>query len=114
MSKKKTLDQRLQELDELREELIGQRARMTDREKIGMLEDAQPRILHATPEMETLLSTGYKMNLDTAKRIIEERDKNPQTWPLERYEQAQAFIQAYNATTREPSSDRAGWVRTRA
>jgi hypothetical protein len=46
--------------------------------------------------------------------IIEERKKDPQTWPLERVEEAQAFLDAYNAKDRKPTSDRRGWKRTRA
>jgi hypothetical protein len=66
-----------------------------------------------TPEMEQLLSSGYNgMTVATAKQIIEEREKNPQLWPFERYEQAKAFLAAYSAKPQVIDPD-PGWKRER-
>jgi saccharopine dehydrogenase-like NADP-dependent oxidoreductase len=43
-----------------------------------------------------------------AKQIIKERKENPQAWPLEEARMAEAFLAAYEAKTRVPSSPRAG------
>jgi hypothetical protein len=111
----KELREKLAQLEQLREELLGQAAELTSAERIKALEDAQPKVKPGTPEMETLLSTGYKgMTVERANTIIEERKKDPQAWPLERAEEAQAFLDAYNAKDRKPTSDRRGWKRTRA
>jgi hypothetical protein len=111
------IHEKLAQLDQLRDELLGQAAELTSEERIRALEAAQIKVEPGTPEMEALLSTGYKgMTVEKAQLIIEERKKDPHTWPLERVEQAEAFLAAYNATKKErrPSSDRRGWKRTRA
>lgn len=67
-----------------------------------------------TPEMEAMLQAGYPgMTVDRAKQIITERAKNPQAWPLERAEQAQAYLDAYGSKARPVSTD-PGWHRQRA
>lgn len=66
-----------------------------------------------TPEMEQLLSAGYGgMTVATAKQIIEEREKNPQLWPFEKYEQAKAFLAAYEGTAKVIDTQ-PGWKRDR-
>lgn len=55
-------------------------------------------ILPGTPEMEAFLSVGYDgMNIEKANTIIRERKENPQSWPYEMLEKAQAFLAAYSA-----------------
>ncbi len=78
---------------------------------ITALEQAQPKVLPGTPEMEALLAAGYGMSVEEAKKIIKERDANPVAWPLEEYRKAQALLAAYNAGAREhrPSSTRQPW-----
>lgn len=50
-----------------------------------------------TPEMESFLKAGYPdLDVETAKRIIKEREANPLTWPFEEYMKAKAFLAAYN------------------
>lgn len=54
-------------------------------------------ILPETPEMEAFLSVGYDgMSIDKANTIIRERKDNPQSWPYEMLEKAQAFLAAYS------------------
>jgi hypothetical protein len=78
---------------------------------ITALEQAQPKVLPGTPEMEALLQAGYGMSVAEAQKIIKERDENPVAWPLEEYRKAQAMLAAYNATPkqRQPSSTRKPW-----
>ena len=106
----KEIQAELGRLKKLEAALLQQQAGMSSQDKIRALEAAQPHIDRKTPEMEALLQAGYKMSIATAKKIIKERDENPQTWPLERYEQAQAMIAAYEAGKAElqPSSTRPG------
>jgi hypothetical protein len=55
-------------------------------------------ILPGTPEMEAFLSVGYDgMTIEKANVIIQERRENPQSWPYEMLEKAQAFLAAYSA-----------------
>lgn len=64
-------------------------------------EPIQPK----TPAMERLLSAGYGgMTVKKAQQIIKEREANPTTWPYEKYEQAQAFLEAYNAPPPAPTA----------
>ena len=107
----KEINARLKQIDELRDELLRQQSGMSSQEKIRALEAAQPAVKPKTPEMEALLQAGYGMSIATAKKIVKERDDNPQTWPLERYEQAQAMLAAYEAKP-EVISKRAGWRRS--
>ena len=105
------IEQRLKELEELRQALIGKAAGATSQEKIAALAEAQPMVKPKTDELEALLMAGYKMTIATAKLIIKERKADPQTWPLERYEDALAMIAAYEATPRVIST-RDGWKRS--
>ena len=109
----KEIQAELGRLKKLEAELLSRQAGMSSQDKIRALEDAQPKVGRKTPQMEALLQSGYNMTIDTAKKIISERDKNPQAWPLERYEQAQAMIAAYEAGKAElqPSSTRPRWKR---
>ena len=72
------------------------------------------KLQHFAPEseeLESLLGSGYGgMTRKKAETIIEERGKNPASWPYEQYENAQAFLMALKA---KPSviSKRPGWTR---
>lgn len=62
-------------------------------------------------ELEALLSSGYGgMTRKKAEVIIEERRKNPASWPYEQYEQAQAFLEALKSKP-QVISKRPGWTR---
>ena len=78
---------------------------------IEALEQAQPKVLPETPEMEALLASGYGMTVAEAEKIIKERDANPAAWPLDEYRKAQAMLAAYHAkpSQRRPSSTRRPW-----
>lgn len=68
-------------------------------------------ILPGTPEMEQHLAIGYGgMTVEKAETIIKERKANPQAWPYEVYEQAQAFLAAYHASPIAIDTQ-PGWVR---
>lgn len=111
----KQIHEKLAQIDQMREELLGQAAELTSEERIKALADAQPKIKPETPEMEAFLSVGYGgMTVEKAEQIIKERKEKPELWPYEELEKAQAFLAAYHAKVREPSSDRRGWTRTRA
>ena len=61
--------------------------------------DKCPKILPNTKAMETFLSVGYAgMTVEKAGTIIRERESNPALWPYEKYEQAQAFLEAYSSS----------------
>jgi hypothetical protein len=107
------IQEELARLRELEAALRGQAATMTSADKIKALEDAQPHVKPKTKQAEALLQSGYGMTVAKAETIIKERKTDPALWPLERAEAAQAMLDAYNATTLQPSSPRAGWHRTR-
>jgi len=74
---------------------------------VAALEAVQPVIKPGSAEHEAMLQAGYGMTIEEAKKIIKERDENPQTWPLEEYRKAQAMIEAFGAkpevlSTKEP------------
>jgi hypothetical protein len=72
----------------------------------------QKPIKPGTPEMEYFLQVGYPgMTVARANQIIEERKKDPHLWPLERVDQAEAFLAAYHGKSRPISTD-PGWKRT--
>lgn len=51
-----------------------------------------------TVERAALLQAGYPdMSVAKAQAIIKERSDNPQSWPYEQLERAQAFLAAYEA-----------------
>ena len=67
----------------------------------------------STPEMELLLQGGYPdMSVKRANAIIKERQANPQSWPYEQQERAEAFLAAYN-TPSKAVSKLPGWKRDR-
>jgi len=99
-------------LHALQAELTGQLAGMSSSEKIKALEAAQPHVKPKTPAMAALLESGYGFSIDTARKVVNERDKNPLAWPLERYEQSIAMLAAYEAKS-QVISTRPGWQRTR-
>ena len=80
---------------------------------IKKLEETVKPVKRKTPEMEALLEVGYGMNLAQAKQIIKERDADPATHSYEKYNEAKAFIQAYETESR-PVSNRKGWQRNKA
>ena len=104
------IQQKLGEIEELRQALIDQVAGQTTQEKIAALAEAQPHIKPKTKAMEALLMAGYGMSIATAEQIIKERKDNPQSWPFEKYEAAMAMIEAYKATP-QVISTRPGWKR---
>jgi hypothetical protein len=62
---------------------------------------------------QRLLEAAYGMTVEKAKTIIEERKKNPQTWPYELYEKAENMLQAL--ATKPVAIDKdPGWHRERA
>ncbi|MEZ4591832.1 MAG: hypothetical protein R3D55_11930 [Chloroflexota bacterium] len=64
-----------------------------------------------TPEMESLLRAGYPdMTVKKAETIIKERKANPQSWPYEQLERAEAFLAAYN-TGATVVAQNPGWER---
>lgn len=108
--KKSEVLKKLGELEDLRRALLGQVANMSNDEKIKALEAAQPKVEPKTPEMEALLRAGYpNMTVKKAKAIIEERKKDPHSWPYEQQELAETFLAAYEGGKREPTSTRAPW-----
>jgi len=77
------------------------------------LADTVTPVKRKTPEMEALLGVGYGgMTVASAKQIIKERDANPMAHPYEVYQDAKAFLQAYE-TEGVAVSTRAGWRRTK-
>jgi hypothetical protein len=64
-----------------------------------------------TPEMAAYLAGGYGITLEKARTIIKERESNPQLWPYEQFERAQAMVEAYSARP-EAVSTREPWSRT--
>ena len=102
------INDKLREIRGLEAELLGQAAGMTNQDRLQALEEAQPHVKPGTPQMEALLASGYGMTAAEAKQIIKERKDNPQAWPLEEARKAEAFLAAYEAKTRVPSSPRAG------
>jgi hypothetical protein len=72
------------------------------------------KLQHFAPEseeLEALLGSGYGgMTRKKAELIIEERSKNPASWPYEQYENAQAFLMALKSKPRAIST-RPGWTR---
>ena len=70
------------------------------------------KIEPGTPEMAERLSVGYGMTLEEAKEIIAERKNDPATHPYERYRNAQAFLEAYDAVPQVISTT-PGWKRER-
>ena len=64
-----------------------------------------------TPAMAERLSVGYGMTLEEAREIIKERKVDPNTHPYKRFRDAQAFLQAYDATPQVVSTT-PGWKRT--
>lgn len=103
MNKQQML-KRIQELDELRAELVSQ---TQPADSIQALADAQPKIKPGSVEHEALLATGYKMNKAEAQTIIKEYKANPASWPYAVLKNAQAFMEALGAkpqviSTRQP------------
>ena len=86
------INKKLAELEELRAELLGLQAQLTDEEKIKALADAQPKVKYGSPEHAALLAAGYGMTIEQARTIIEERKKKPELWPYEEFAKAQAMI----------------------
>ena len=83
-------------------------------ERARKMAKAVQKLQHFAPEseeLEALIGSGYGgMTRKKAETIIEERHKNPASWPYEQYENAQAFLLALKA---RPSviSKRPGWTR---
>ena len=102
----------LGKLEQLRTALLQQAGNATDAERIEALEAAQPHVKPGTAQMEALLQAGYGMTVKTAETIIKERDADPVRWPLEKYEAAQALLEAYKAKP-QVISTRPRWQRTR-
>jgi len=64
-----------------------------------------------TKAMEGLLQAGYPdMSVEKANAIIKERKENPQVWPYEMLERAQAFLAAYNTPATVVAAN-PGWER---
>ena len=66
-----------------------------------------------TAAKAALLQAGYSdLTVEKAQTIIEERKKNPQLWPYEQLQRAEAFLSAYESEAR-PIATNPGWVRER-
>ena len=64
--------------------------------KVNVQEPVSAAIKPGTPAMESYLRIGYPdMTVKKAHAIIEERKANPQSWPYEMQEKAEAFLAAY-------------------
>lgn len=62
-------------------------------------------------EMEALLRAGYPdMTVQKAETIIKERKANPQSWPYEQLERAEAFLAAYETPATVVATN-PGWER---
>lgn len=107
------INKKLAELEELRDELLGQQSRMTSQEKIRALEEAQPKVKIGSKEHAALLEAGYGMTVEQAETIIKERQEKPELWPYEEFVKAKAMLAAFSAKNPQPSSDRQGWHRSR-
>lgn len=70
------------------------------------------KIEFGSKEHQALLEAAYGMTVDKAKTIIEERPKNPQLWPYELYEKAQAMLEALKTKPVAIDKD-PGWSRER-
>ena len=107
MNKEQIL-KKLAELDELREALLGQVANMSNDEKIKVLEAAQPSVNPKSPQLEALLQAGYPgMTAKKARKILKQWEEQPERWPYEKVEEAEAFLSAYEGratvvSTRQP------------
>ena len=60
-----------------------------------------------TPELAAFLAAGYGMTIEKAQLIIKERKADPNLWPYEMLEKAEALLAAYEAkpqviSTRKP------------
>jgi len=109
--KKIDIAKELARLKELEAELLAQESGKTTAERMTELAAAQPMVKPGTPEMETLLAAGYGLTVAEAERVIAERDKDPQRWPMEDYKKAKAFLEAYHATP-QVISTRRPWRRS--
>lgn len=120
MAKKWSLDEiqhEIARLDELRAQLMGRVANLSDEQKIKLLENAQPKIKPKTGEMEALLQAGYPdMSVKKANIIIGDwesgEDARVSRWPYREVERAQAFLSAWQASP-VVVSQREPWTRTR-
>lgn len=85
-------------------------ARLTDGQ-VAEYVPAEP-ILAGSAALEQLLASGYPniRSVENAKQIIKERDGNPALYPFEIYQQAKAFLEAFNTQARVVST-RQGWHR---
>lgn len=95
--------------DEL-QELVNE---LTAQEKIRLVELRQPMVEPGSDEHAALLASGYGMSVDTARQIVKERNKRPELWPYEKFEQAKAMLAAFEARDPQPSSKRKPWKRSR-
>ena len=66
-----------------------------------------------SPGHKTLIEAGYGMTMETAQQIIKEWGDDHTSWPWEKYEQAQAMVQAFTARNPQPTSTKPGWRRTK-
>jgi len=106
---------KLAEIDVLKDQLLGNLSSQSTNDKIKALEAAQPMVKPGTPEMETLLGSGYDgMTVEKAKTIIDERKTSPHLWPYEMMDKARAFLQAYSAKSQVISTRQPWRIRSRA
>jgi hypothetical protein len=63
-----------------------------------------------TKEMEAHLQTGYPMSIEEARRRIKQREADPSSIPYEKYAEAIAMVEAYNAKPKVISKTK-GWKR---
>ena len=61
---------------------------------------------------EQMVEVGYQMTKEKAETIIKERKANPQSWPYEMQEKAEAFLAQLKAKP-EVVSTKPGWTRER-
>lgn len=65
-----------------------------------------------SPQHELMVQVGYNMTKEKAETIIKERKANPQSWPYEMQEKAEAFLAQLEAQP-QVVSKKPGWKRDR-
>jgi len=88
---------------------------MADKPKTQKLADALREKNYVKPGSEKhaqMIQIGYQMTEEKANTIIKERKANPQSWPYEMLEKAEAFLAQLGA---QPVviSTKPGWTRDR-
>lgn len=70
-------------------------------------------VKHGSAAHKRLIESGYGMSMAKADAIVKERKADPRSWPFEKFEQAEAMLEAAKAKPR-PVSPKPGWKRDRS